>query len=366
MAVENRQFRVKSHGSCLIALYVLPLICGGVLAFSAVEAGAQGYSELPPPLEPRGSYQPLPLESYASPSLPAAPTPPSVDWDQLEALAAQATNAPAEMGPQQALPLPQPAADTAVAIGNPDQLQAIAAGDLPLQEEHVAWYRNYPWLWLPMDGWTNSVEFGLNGTDGNSETTSIQTGADLERATETYTFTIDLNYQRTQSGSLETQNNGRLNADFDRLLGKSQWSAFTKLGLEYDEFKAFDLRLNINSGLGYYWVRTDQTTLATRFGAGTSKEIGGPDDSWVPEALFGLEASHQLTERQKVKAKLDYFPQWDAWSDYRMVTDVSWETLLDGVDNLSLKLAATNRYDSTPQGLKPNDLFYSALLLWKF
>lgn len=247
-----------------------------------------------------------------------------------------------------------------------EQMDRASAANLPMAEQHRHWYQSYPWLWIPLDGWTNSVEFGLNGTEGNSQTTSIQTGADLERSTKRYTFAIDLDYQRTQSGNLETQNNGRLNVDYDRLLGDTQWSAFGKLGLEYDEFKAFDLRLNLNAGAGYYWVRTDDATLVTRFGAGASKEIGGPDDSWVPEALFGFEASQQLTERQKIRGKLDYFPQWDAFSDYRLVSDVSWEILLDGVDNLSLKLAATNRYDSTPQGLEPHDLFYSALLLWKF
>lgn len=236
----------------------------------------------------------------------------------------------------------------------------------PIEEQHQIWYRQYPWMWIPWSGWVNSVEFGLNGSDGNSETASLQAGADLQRITDAYTFAIDLDYQRTQASGVETQNNGRLNVDYDRLLAGSSWSAFGKMGLEYDEFKTFDLRLNLNTGLGYYWLRNDVSTLVTRFGAGASREFGGPNERWVPEAVFGYEASHQLTERQKLKGKLDYFPEWSNFNNYRLVSDVSWEILLDGVDNLSLKLAATNRYDSTPEGAKPNDLFYSALLLWKF
>lgn len=247
-----------------------------------------------------------------------------------------------------------------------ESLEQGVAEISPIEEQHQVWYRQYPWMWIPWSGWVNSVEFGLNGSDGNSQTTSIQTGADLQRITDLYTFAIDLDYQRTQASGLETQNNGRLNVDYDRLLGDSSWSAFSKLGLEYDEFKAFDLRLNLNAGLGYYWLRNDTSTLVTRFGAGASREFGGPNNDWVPEAMFGYEASHQLTERQKLKGKLEYFPEWGDFNNYRLVSDVSWEILLDGVDNLSLKLAATNRYDSTPEGAKPNDLFYSALLLWKF
>ena len=33
--------------------------------------------------------------------------------------------------------------------------------------------------------------------------------------------------------------------------------------------------------------------------------------------------------------------------------------------NLSLKVSAFDRYDSTPQGRRPNDLDYALLLLWK-
>jgi hypothetical protein len=73
-----------------------------------------------------------------------------------------------------------------------------------------------------------------------------------------------------------------------------------------------------------------------------------------------------LTERQKIKGKLDYFPAWDDFGDYRLVADVSWEILLDGSENFSLKVAATDRYDSTPQGALANDLYYSLLLLYKF
>ncbi|MCG8653695.1 MAG: DUF481 domain-containing protein [Pirellulales bacterium] len=136
--------------------------------------------------------------------------------------------------------------------------------------------------------------------------------------------------------------------------------------MEWDQFKAFDLRLNLNGGVGYHWIRDESSTLVTRFGAGASQEIGAPNDDWIAEAVFGIEAEHQITRQQKMKGKVDYFPSWEGFDDYRIVTDVSWEILLDGTDNLSLKLAVTDRYDSTPQGAEPNDVYYSMLLLYKF
>lgn len=233
----------------------------------------------------------------------------------------------------------------------------------PLQTEVTRW-SHYPREWIK--GWDSHAEFGLDGSDGNANTLAMQAGLELKRKTEVYTLGIDIHYRQASSRNQTTEQNGRFNVNFDRLLGDSLWSAFAKHGMEWDKFKPFDLRLNLNGGFGYYWLRSDTSTFATRFGAGASREMGAPIDEWIPEAVFGMEAERQLTSRQKLKGKLDYFPAWEKFGDFRLVSDVSWEILLDGSENLSLKLAATDRYDSTPQGAKPNDVYYSLLLLYKF
>ena len=233
----------------------------------------------------------------------------------------------------------------------------------PLEEEVDRWY-NYPRRW--MRGWNSHAEFGLDGSNGNADTLALQTGLELKRKSKGSTFGIDVDYRQASSRNVTVEDNGRFNLDYDYLFAKSRWSGFAKYGMEWDKFKAFDLRLNLNGGIGYFWIRDHTTTLVTRFGAGASQERGAPIDDWIAEAVFGLEAERQLTSRQKIKGKVDYFPAWEDFEDYRLVTDLSWEILLDGSDNLSLKLAATDRYDSSPQGARPNDLYYSLLLLYKF
>jgi putative salt-induced outer membrane protein YdiY len=226
------------------------------------------------------------------------------------------------------------------------------------------WY--YPWTWLPLDGWSNSAELGINGTDGNAESFAFQAGARFKRKTELRLFDLRLSHNRTTAGGVETQNNALLYADFERFLGDSPWTYFVKNGLEYDEFKAFDLRYNVNSGFGYHFFRTDDLSLVGRFGAGASREFGGPDEQWTPEALFGGDYEHQLSSRHKVLARLDYFPSWENFNDFRVVADVGWEQLIDEAGNFSLRLGANDRYDSTPNGRKANDINYQAVLLYKF
>ncbi len=226
------------------------------------------------------------------------------------------------------------------------------------------WY--YPWTWIPMDGWENSAELGLNGSAGNTESASFQTGMRMKRKSDFTLFDLRATYNRTSANGTETQNNALIYSNWERFLGASPWTLFVKNGLEFDKFKAFDTRYFINSGLGYHIFKTDDLSLTGRFGAGASREFGGPDDRWVPEALFGSDYEHQINARNKLIAKVDYFPEWGDFGNFRLVSDVAWEYLIDAAGNLSFKLGALDRYDSTPNGAKPNDVNYSALILYKF
>ncbi len=235
----------------------------------------------------------------------------------------------------------------------------------PLQEETLAWYQ-YPWLWMTQ-GWTNHFELGLDGSQGNAETLAFQIGTEIKRKTDDYTLAFDFDYRLANARNVTTEDNGRFNIDFDRLLNDTPWAWFGKFGLEFDEFKAFDLRLNLGAGASYHWIRNDNTTFVTRFGAGASQEIGAPDEDWVAEAIFGLDLEHQVNKYNKIRAKVDYFPEWEDFTNFRLVTDLGWEILLNEEESLSLKFAITDRYDSTPQGgADRNDFYYSVLLLVKF
>lgn len=222
------------------------------------------------------------------------------------------------------------------------------------------------WSWFPRDGWDNSAELGLNGATGNTESLTVQTGARFKRKTDINMFDLRLLQNRTHSAGVMSQNNVLLYTDFERSLGASSWNWFVKQGLEYDELRAFDLRYFINSGLGYNWIDADGLLLSTKVGLGGSREFGGIDDHWTPEALLGASYEHQVNARNKLVAKLDYYPALDDISNFRTIADLSWEHLLSESPSLSLKFGALHRHDSQPGDSVPNDLNYSALLLYKF
>lgn len=228
--------------------------------------------------------------------------------------------------------------------------------------------------WMDWSEWDASVELGINGSSGNSDSFNVSSGFDVKRTDEQTETSIGLKYVNNKSDDVLVAHNARLNLDWEKKFGTdlgdrwepSRWSWFVKNTYYFDEFRPFDYRVAINTGLGYKFFETEVQMLKGRAGLGTSREFGGPSDEWVPEALFGLDYRRKLSKRQNLELKADYFPSWENFSDYRFVGDCSWVYLLDAETNLSLKLNVNNQYDSTPDGASANDIFYSLLLLWKF
>ena len=225
------------------------------------------------------------------------------------------------------------------------------------------WYE--PGYWFPKKIWSGGAEIGLSGSEGNAQSFSMRAGLNAKRETDRWINAVDLIYNRANANGVQTAHNALFTANNDIKLGDSPWTGFVNLLLEYDEFRAFDLRVAVNGGVGYQFIKTDAASLIGRIGSGASTEIGAVDEKWVPEAVFGTEYEHQLSKRQKVSLKVDYFPEWTDFDNFRMVTDASWEMLLHEASNMSLKISAIDRYDSTPGSARPNDIDYALLLLWK-
>jgi putative salt-induced outer membrane protein YdiY len=214
--------------------------------------------------------------------------------------------------------------------------------------------------------WDGSFELGLDGSEGNTETLSFRFGLDARRKTERNILTLDLDYRKQTDKYVQTANRSFFDWRYEQLFQSSPWTAFVHGTFEYDEFQAFDARVTLDIGLGYQLIDAESTTLAARFGGGFSHEIDSPDDSVVPEAVFGLDFEHRINDRQKFTAMAEYTPDMTGMNDFRLRSRASWEALIDREMNLSLKLSVLDRYDSTPHGAKRNDLDYSVVLLWKF
>lgn len=216
-------------------------------------------------------------------------------------------------------------------------------------------------------GWTTTVEAGVNGSDGNTQTLNLRAGLAAERLTERMESRASLLYvYSTDSGEVST-NRSEADARHDLNFIPTPWGAFLQGKAEYDEFQDWDWRFSLFGGPTYAFIKNDRTTLKARAGAGFSYELGGADEEINPEALAGLEFTHKLDDRQSVFANAEFLPSLSNVPQYRVTAKAGYQIVVDPELKLMLKLGLSDRYDSDPgPERRRNDLEYFATVGFTF
>jgi len=219
--------------------------------------------------------------------------------------------------------------------------------------------------------WTGTFAAGLNGKTGNSENLDINATLNLARDTEFSNTTLLASYFYASNNIATVTDRVFTQARQERKFSNNpKLSVFAQAAYEWDRFKNFDYRIALHGGVGYEVYKLDDRFLKTRFGAGASREVGGeivngvlPDDDWIPELQFGADWERNLTDRVRLYATVDYYPNVSDFEDYRLNTLGGVEYTINEQRDINFRIFAFNRYDSTPApGNVDNDLDYGAAL----
>lgn len=222
----------------------------------------------------------------------------------------------------------------------------------------------YPFYYYK--AWNGSFDLGANGSEGNSQSFNLRAGLNMKREVPWNITTLTANYVNNSANSVQTADKLFIDGRYEWLFSPSPWSLYVHETTEYDEFRAFDVRITADAGVGYQFWKTPVSRLKGRVGPGVAREIGGANDRWTPEMVFGGIYERQISKYQKFNFTVDYFPQMDDFTKYRVNTQINWEVVLDEINNLSMKIGVVDRYDSTPEGKQPNDIDYKTVLVWSF
>lgn len=219
--------------------------------------------------------------------------------------------------------------------------------------------------WLK--GWTGSVAAGLNGSDGNTERLNVRAGLEAKRDAAKYETSFATVFSYATENGDETENKWRNTLRNDWKFKDSKWRFFVLAGAETDTFQDWDWRVSVFAGPSYEWIKNDKTKVVLLAGAGLTREIGGSDNDWKPEALVGFDLEHKISDRQKITVGAVLLPELKDAGPYRANAKATYEILVDPEMKMSLKLGIEDRYDSTPgDGFKRNDIDYFAVLSWAF
>ena len=216
------------------------------------------------------------------------------------------------------------------------------------------------------EGWAGNFAFGLFGSSGNTDRLNVTGRVDGLRETEKNRTSFLTTYSyATDDGDL-SQSQGLATLSNDFLIPDSDWFGFARATGEYDEFQAWDGRIEIYGGPGYVWTDTETQTFITRLGFGAELEIGSADTAWRPIAVLNAEYRRQLTERQELTANVDGISDLSDLNNWRFVARGEYRILVDPEVNMSLVAGAQTEYDADPQGAKRSDVDYYILLSWEY
>jgi putative salt-induced outer membrane protein YdiY len=261
---------------------------------------------------------------------------------------------------EEELPLVEP-------VSPSDKSAAPATGELEEKEEIIlqepGWHVWQPAYWDP---WEGNVELGLSGTEGNTQTFNVRFGLSAKHQLDHLVKSVQITSIQKSADGATTANTALLDGKLEWPMPESKWSYYIHSLTEYDEFKVFQVRQSADTGFGYEFIKNDVTTALGRAGISASREFGGTDDEVKPELAFGGEYKHKFNATHSISGKVDYFPNVTDFGDFRLNSQAAWEIALSSAWGLSLKLSIIDRYDSTPQGARPNDLDYSTLVIWQF
>lgn len=216
--------------------------------------------------------------------------------------------------------------------------------------------------------WDNKIDLSASLTDGNSEQTAFRLGYTGRRKTDSSLLKLNASYAYTTSDGAARVNRATGQVNHDWRDDASRWFGFAGGRGDYDQFRSFRYRVNVNGGLGFKALRGERLKLTLRVGGGATREFGSDNDEVVPEGLVGADVAWQITENQSVESTLRFYPDIAEIENYRFVGTAEWRLDLEEVDD-GLGFVAGLEYEQISEidrDVSRDDVYVYAGVTWDF
>jgi putative salt-induced outer membrane protein YdiY len=228
----------------------------------------------------------------------------------------------------------------------------------------AAWEREQKRLTDPgwLDFWTIAADLGIAAARGNANTTTVTSGAVIQRETgfdkTTLTYEQIYSKQSTTEPFGSTANAISGGANYQRDLSE-KFFFYTAAQFDFDEFQDLDLRSVLGGGLGWHILQGDRTRWDFGAGGNWNREkysTGLTRDS--AEVNIFEDSEHQINKSLRVFQSFSIFPNLSETGDYRFRAKAGAELKINS--HLALTFLASNKFQSNPvSGNKKNDLLFS-------
>ena len=219
--------------------------------------------------------------------------------------------------------------------------------------------------------WDASVAVGLNTTKGNSDTmlATLGVSGQKEEGHNILHLGVDAAYGETtveQDDGTDldetTAQNAKAYANYKRTRNRS--FAYLDANILHDDIADVDYRAAVGPGVGYFFVKSEESSLSAEAGPTYIWEkVGGVEDDYLAIRI-AERGEMKLSDTSKLWESLEYLPKAEDFDDYLLVAEVGAEAALNS--SLSLRVVAQDKYDSTPAAdQEQNDLSITAAIVYQ-
>ncbi|HIA71519.1 MAG TPA: DUF481 domain-containing protein [Phycisphaerales bacterium] len=219
--------------------------------------------------------------------------------------------------------------------------------------------------------WNQSINVGLGIQNGQKNTSDLSTAYHADRTKDEHKVAFDIRYKMSKTDGERTLNRFASSWGNTWYQTDSPWDVFTTLQFDWAEFQSWDQRLVGDLGVEYEVLKTiennEEFTLTLRLGSGFRKEFQSNNDHLIPEGLLGVGVNWVVSDKQTLTASTTWYPDYDDVSNYRLVTNASWNLQMSNIENIQFSIGFHHEYNSqVDAGVDNSDLQLTAGINYSF
>lgn len=230
--------------------------------------------------------------------------------------------------------------------------------------------------------WDSSIELGMKGASGSSVNTTFRTAFNTRYEDTKHRWDFKSFYLFDSEDKITGENQVNATLVKDWFFVGTNWFAYASATYDWDEFKDWNHRLQISTGPGYQFIKTETWEFSGRAGGTGVFEFGKTqfDSSGNPqidpngdevektvvsfEAMIGADVTWHITAKQQFTLSNYFYPSITDGGEFRNLTNLAWTHDIDWFEGLAIKFGIRNEYDTTES--IPNEFKYNFSLLWGF
>lgn len=217
----------------------------------------------------------------------------------------------------------------------------------------------------PKYPWQNAISAGLTLTRGNSDTMLFTADYLTQRKTPFDEYKLGMSAAYGNQASTETVNNYDAFGQWNHLF-TPRFYGYARIDGSRDIISEVDYRVTVGPGLGYYLIKSANTTLALEGGgAFEAQRLDSEGDSTFATIRAAERFEHKFNDRARVWQNVEILPQVDKFDNYIVNFEIGLEASV--TKSFALKSYLDDNYDNRPAtGKLKNDAKLVTALTYKF